>query len=524
MDYDTITFWFVCLSCISGLVMAATRLRSVGAGWVVLYLTILIIAIIGWLWERNVLVYGALGMWLLFVLVPGLLGRKYYRLFLQQRYVAAYRLARVISWLHPTDGWRQQPEIIRALELAQKGDLEAASEMLKRFQGIKSVLGLAAVTNLFRITNQWEELLAWQARNSQEVERHPQMLPVLLRAHGETGDLNGMAGLYQRSKSHIAKLAPAESRDLCRLILFAFCGKRALAERLFAGSLAILPASTRDFWLATADLASGAIEPAKRELERLLPDADPSMRRAIERRLSRLSIPPTPLGESAESAIASAAVEHGHDESFGASRSLFSKHARVTQLLIVLNILMFVGEVFLGGSTSVEALYRLGALVPSAVRAGEWWRLVTSLFLHFGPLHLAMNMFALWLLAPFCEFALGPRKFLLVYLLAGVGSMAVVMAFGSGPNGEQITVGASGSVMGLVGATAGLMLRGWLWQKALSAKRRLLAMFIIIATQTVFDALVPQVSMTAHLSGAAIGFLAAIILPDGLRRWLSSRS
>jgi rhomboid protease GluP len=163
-------------------------------------------------------------------------------------------------------------------------------------------------------------------------------------------------------------------------------------------------------------------------------------------------------------------------------------------------------------------LFRLGALFPAAVRAGDWWRLITSLFLHFGALHLAMNMLGLWLLGPFSEFALGSRKFLFVYLLTGLASMAVVMGFGSGPNGEQLTVGASGCVMGLVGVTAGLMLRGWLQDKALSAKRRLFVMVVIVATQTLFDAMVPEVSMTAHLSGLAIGFAAGIILPDRLRR------
>jgi len=60
------------------------------------------------------------------------------------------------------------------------------------------------------------------------------------------------------------------------------------------------------------------------------------------------------------------------------------------------------------------------------------------------------------------------------------------------------------------------MLRGWLREKALSARKRLGAMFLIVAMQTVFDALVPQVSMTAHLSGALIGFAASLILRDRL--------
>ena len=74
------------------------------------------------------------------------------------------------------------------------------------------------------------------------------------------------------------------------------------------------------------------------------------------------------------------------------------------------------------------------------------------------------------------------------------------MLFGSGPDGMQLTVGASGCIMGLVGATGALMLRGWLREKGLAAKRRLIAMLVIVAMQSLFDSVVPHVSMTAHLS------------------------
>ena len=143
--------------------------------------------------------------------------------------------------------------------------------------------------------------------------------------------------------------------------------------------------------------------------------------------------------------------------------------------------------------------------------------MAASLFLHFGTLHLAMNMLALGFLGPFMEFAIGPRKFLLVYLLAGIGSMGVVMVFASGPTGQQMTVGASGCVMGLIGATGALMLRGWRAEKALAAKRRLTAMLAIVAMQTVFDGLIPNVSMAAHLSGVVFGFSITLILGDRLK-------
>jgi membrane associated rhomboid family serine protease len=70
--------------------------------------------------------------------------------------------------------------------------------------------------------------------------------------------------------------------------------------------------------------------------------------------------------------------------------------------------------------------------------------------------------------------------------------------------------------MGLVGATGSLMLRGWLREKALAAKRRLLLMLLIVSMQILFDLTIPHVSMTAHLSGVFIGFAATIFLHDRL--------
>jgi len=127
-----------------------------------------------------------------------------------------------------------------------------------------------------------------------------------------------------------------------------------------------------------------------------------------------------------------------------------------------------------------------------------------------------MNMVGLWVLGPFVEFALGFRRFMFVYLLAGVGSMATVMAMSSLTGAQYLTVGASGCIMGLVGATGALMLRGWVREKAHAAKRRLFLMLLIVSMQTFFDFVVPNVSMTAHLSGVVIGFAAAIFLHDRL--------
>ena len=512
MDHDVIIFWLVGLLCLAGLRVALRQLRGGGAGWVVLLFLILAIDVTGWLLGKSVLIYAAAATWLLFVLLPGLLGKLYFQRFLQQRYSDARRLAMVISWLHPADGWREQHEFVRAAELAQRGDFGAASEILNRYQEARSVVSLVAMPSLYRITNEWEKFIVWEAEHSWEIEKLSQLLPSLLRARGETGDRHGLIELYDRRKNEIARLTPPAVRDLCRLMLFVFSGKRHAVERLFAGSLAVMPVATQGYWLAVTDRAAGEREAAKRQFELLSPKADPPMRRAIERHLTRISDAQPPLTPAEASVVESAALEFDHDSRFGAQPSLFAKQARATQFLIFLNVLMFTAEIVAGGSYNLDALYRLGALFPPAVRAGELWRLVASLFLHVGPVHLGMNMVGLWVLGPFVESVLGFWRYLFVYLASGIGSMLVVMIFGSGPTGEQLTVGASGSVMALLGATGALMLFGWLRENADPARRRLILMVAILAMQVVFDALVPQVSMTGHLSGAALGLVLTAVL------------
>ena len=83
---------------------------------------------------------------------------------------------------------------------------------------------------------------------------------------------------------------------------------------------------------------------------------------------------------------------------------------------------------------------------------------------------------------------------------------------------KLITVGASGAVMGLIGATAAMMFRGWLREGAVAARNRGLEMAGVVLGQMVIDTLVPQLSFTAHLSGAVIGFAITLLLGDRLAR------
>jgi membrane associated rhomboid family serine protease len=124
-----------------------------------------------------------------------------------------------------------------------------------------------------------------------------------------------------------------------------------------------------------------------------------------------------------------------------------------TRVLVGINVVMVVLTLATGaGLTSGSGdsdLYRRFALMPPLVAGGEWYRLVTSMFLHFGFLHIAFNMWALLVIGSPLEQLLGRLRFLTLYFLSGIGGS--LLSFALGPVGE-VAAGASGAIFGLFGA------------------------------------------------------------------------
>ncbi|MFD1333347.1 rhomboid family intramembrane serine protease, partial [Methylopila musalis] len=188
----------------------------------------------------------------------------------------------------------------------------------------------------------------------------------------------------------------------------------------------------------------------------------------------------------------------------------------VTLALIAANVAVFGLELWVGGwggSTDMDVLYDLGALWPPAVlEGGEWSRLFTALFLHYGGLHLALNMVGLLAFGNMLEARAGRIALAVAYLVAGVGSMAGVLAFEAFFATEPtLLVGASGAIFGVVGAYGGLMLRDAL-RGRVGARRALVVIAAIVALQMVFDFTVPQVSFSAHAFGFVLGAAVGLLL------------
>jgi len=186
-----------------------------------------------------------------------------------------------------------------------------------------------------------------------------------------------------------------------------------------------------------------------------------------------------------------------------------------------LNVAMFGMEIVLGGSTNSLTLQNLGGLEPAAVVVRrEYWRLFTALFLHYGALHLGINLLGLYILGPALERIIGATRFILSYLLSGIGSSAgVVLLWALGLTKSNLLVGASGCIMGVIGVSAGLLLRH---RQSPLAGRQLQNIVAIVAIQTAFDLWSPRVSLAAHLSGFISGVLIGLVLASESRREGSS--
>ena len=137
-----------------------------------------------------------------------------------------------------------------------------------------------------------------------------------------------------------------------------------------------------------------------------------------------------------------------------------------------------------------QTLLLFGAKAPEYILAGQWWRLITAGFIHFGLIHIAFNMYALWALGTMLEDAMGRMRFLVLYMAALLAGSAGVLIVG----GNGITGGASGAVFGLFGAAAvGLQRRG------VNPLQTSIGTVLILNLVLTFA--IPGISVGGHLGG-----------------------
>lgn len=177
--------------------------------------------------------------------------------------------------------------------------------------------------------------------------------------------------------------------------------------------------------------------------------------------------------------------------------------------LIILNIVYFLYLEIAGSSEDTMFMLHHGAMYgPFVMENHEYYRLLTSVFMHFGINHIANNMLVLFVLGDNMERALGRVKYLIFYLLCGVGANVVSMIIGMNDPVQAVGAGASGAIFGVIGGLlyAVMANRGRLEDLT----TRQLVMMILFSLYFGFTS--TGVDNVAHVAGLVIGIVLAAIL------------
>ncbi len=177
--------------------------------------------------------------------------------------------------------------------------------------------------------------------------------------------------------------------------------------------------------------------------------------------------------------------------------------AKVTKALIGINVAVYVAELAQGGGVYGvnSTIYEKGFLYAPFVGQGDWWRLMTAAFLHYGPFHLILNMLGLYWFGSLLEQRIGSGRYLLIYIVSGLAGSAGALVISP----TSATVGASGAIFGILGA--GLVLerqRDYVFGGS--------AMGVIVANLVLTFAWSGNISVGGHIGGLIGGAAAMLAL------------
>jgi membrane associated rhomboid family serine protease len=227
---------------------------------------------------------------------------------------------------------------------------------------------------------------------------------------------------------------------------------------------------------------------------------------------------PAPVGHQCPECVAEARREYRK----GPGRQIAVANVRamsVTKLLLAAIAIGYAWELIIAGGPgslfdgpSLQSLIDAGGLVPysggsiaqptGGIVGGEWWRLLSSIFLHAGVIHLALNAYVLWIFGTVIERDIGRISTLAVFLVTGVFAGATSFAFA---DGFRVGVGASGAIFGLVGA---FVAYNYLRRSNVLAQARLRSAMTMLLINLVIGFSIPAIDWRAHVGGLVAGLVA----------------
>jgi membrane associated rhomboid family serine protease len=198
----------------------------------------------------------------------------------------------------------------------------------------------------------------------------------------------------------------------------------------------------------------------------------------------------------------------------------------VTRVILAILLAVFVVEVAIGGPSSLllgptgSQLVRLGASAPILIAEGQWWRMLSAIFLHAGIIHIALNGYALWIFGTVTERDFGRPAFAALFIVTGfAGSVASFLFAPLTPAGlTTVGVGASGAIFGLLGAFTAFYFRR---RNTASGRYLLQQAIFLIVINLVIGFSIHFIDVHAHIGGLIAGIACGAILdPQGpARQW-----
>lgn len=206
--------------------------------------------------------------------------------------------------------------------------------------------------------------------------------------------------------------------------------------------------------------------------------------------------------------------EQEEDLEFAARLKNFEPVLWVTYGLILVNFLIWCFTLTQGADfdqTPAEKLFAWGGNAASEVQKGEWWRMVSAVFLHSSFMHVAMNMLGLYVVGRIVERTYGQRLFLMVYLGSGLIASGFSLIFSAQ---EMVSVGASGAVFGVIGALLVGVLQNRQHLPRSFSSQTVGAITAFVLYSLANGLMSPDVDNAAHIGGFLGGGLIALILPE----------
>lgn len=213
--------------------------------------------------------------------------------------------------------------------------------------------------------------------------------------------------------------------------------------------------------------------------------------------------------------------ETGHDfearRQFNRARGAYATHVPVvTWAIIAICVAIFGLDALLSGGSLLSGglMGTVGPVGESQllngilVARGEWWRMITSTFVHLGIIHLGFNMYVLYLYGPVVERMYGSLEYALIYLLCGAGGSVLTILW----DPTQFAAGASGAIFGIIGLLFAVSRRhhAVLGREARGMMAGIGSYLVFLL---IFTFVMPRISWTGHLGGLVVGFVLGWLLP-----------